>query len=763
MVKYLWLLALALTPLATPELRAQQLSDSVEFGTKSIDIQEVTVRASRKQYDRDSPAVRLVKRLIKSRDSLSPFRQHKNIEYQRYERIVISMDDFQSIDSTNSLYFLNQYTELNPKTGKVILPISRKERVLLSRLSRGELFSRDTLLYYNSQGVDDRFSDGTILMFINEMVPEVNIYDNFVYLAGRQLISPLATDAFNFYKYHLHPDTITYNGLSAVTLEFFPFSKHSLSMRGELTVIIDTLHTALPYVAEVSIGLPKTADANFIYNLSIEQQYRLDSSGIVTLEKDDINFDLSPMEAMPGLNLSRLNIYSGYDFSPKDKTPTTSHYTFDDKELQSYYKFTGQDKEIAKVTKLLRERNLWTLFEEALLIFTEGYYQTGKKSYFDIGPIPKFLTGNSVEGTRLALGGMTTPNLSKHLFFDGLVAYGFSDSRWKVDLSLEWSFIPKKVIYKEFPIHSLRATYSNDIHKFGENFDLANTETVLSWAKRSGDLKLTYVELFQLRYAREWENNMSLMLYARNYNTSQSSNFSFLSDPLLMPSYRMTEFEVRWRYAPGEKLYQTRRSRRNLNKYIPTFELSHSVGIKGLLDGQYSQNITELSAMGRINLQPLGYADVKGAVAVEWNEVPYMLLPHPKTNLTYFSGNISSFSLMLPLEFLYDRSAYLGVDYHLDGLITSRIPLIKHLNLREIITFRAIYGELSDKNNPQLNSSLLPFPQGAKPIGYAPYMELGVGVDNILSFFKIEYVWRLNYLTPGTSSGAILFDFYLQF
>ncbi len=41
---------------------------------------------------------------------------------------------------------------------------------------------------------------------------------------------------------------------------------------------------------------------------------------------------------------------------------------------------------------------------------------------------------------------------------------------------------------------------------------------------------------------------------------------------------------------------------------------------------------------------------------------------------------------------------------------------------------------------------LYDFPEGSYTMGKDPYMEVGVGVENILKFIRIDYVWRLNYL-----------------
>ena len=557
------------------------------------------------------------------------------------------------------------------------------------------------------------------------------------------------------------------------------------------------------------MSIPNSADVNFISDIYIEQSYSIDSSGLRVIEWDSASFDASPIKKTPAINIRRLNYYSDYSYlTPLQKRELDGQtlvlsndqgdgyqsdiieyqpLTFKDslsisvanskkdkktkndslrKPTINIEKFapTQEEIKVVELSKRMRKMPLYVIAEELLLIAVEGYFQTGKKSYFDIGPVAQFISGNTLEGSRIALGGITTPNLCPYIFFDGLVAYGFDDKKLKYDLSLEFSFNKKKDIFKEFPVHSLRATYTYDVHRFGERFDKLNGENIFSWAKRSGDYNLTYVRLAQLRYLKEWKNNFALSLYARHYTNYETNIMPFGRHFGDLPSYSMSELEARIRYAPGDVIYQTRNRRRSMNKYIPTFELSHIVGFKDFLGGTYRRNLTEFSGFGRINVQPFGYINLNAKVGAEWNAVPYMLLPHPQTNMSYMTASESSFSLMQPLEYLYDRYIYVGFNYHLDGLIFSRLPLIKKLNLREVFSFRGVYGALTDKNNPVVNTNLLPLPVSSSPIGREPYMEVGVGIDNILSIFRVDYVWRITYLDkPNVERGAILFSFHLKF
>ena len=67
--------------------------------------------------------------------------------------------------------------------------------------------------------------------------------------------------------------------------------------------------------------------------------------------------------------------------------------------------------------------------------------------------------------------------------------------------------------------------------------------------------------------------------------------------------------------------------------------------------------------------------------------------------------------------------------------------------MREVVGFRGLYGHLAERSIPSAERpTLLKFPEDA---GYGmhdgPYMELSVGLDNILRFLRLDYVWRLSY------------------
>lgn len=76
-----------------------------------------------------------------------------------------------------------------------------------------------------------------------------------------------------------------------------------------------------------------------------------------------------------------------------------------------------------------------------------------------------------------------------------------------------------------------------------------------------------------------------------------------------------------------------------------------------------------------------------------------------------------------------------------------------------------MWGNLTDKNNPYYGGKdLYLFPEGSYTLGNTPYMEAGVGIENIFKFLRLDYVWRLTYRdNPNIQRKGIRFSMKLSF
>lgn len=379
------------------------------------------------------------------------------------------------------------------------------------------------------------------------------------------------------------------------------------------------------------------------------------------------------------------------------------------------------------------------------------------------------ISANAIEGARLRVGGTTTVNFSNRFFLDGFVAYGTTDRKFKYDLIAEYSFIDKKDYRKEFPVHSLRFEYLYDMNQIGQQYAFTNKDNVfLIWKWRKDD-RATYLRKAEMTYSNEHYNGFSFYGLLRNYKeyaTSYSEFNRIEADGSIRPvaDYTMSELEIRLRYAPNEKFYQSRNYRYPITLDAPVFTLSHSAAAKNFLGSSYDYHRTELGIQKRFWFSAYGYLDgyIKGGKV--WNQVPYPLLIVPNTNISY-ALQPETYTNMNPMEFLMDQYASWDLTYFMNGALLNRIPLIKKLKWREVLSFRGVYGSLSDKNNPMNGGKgTYLFPEGSFPMGKDPYMEYSVGLENIFKFIRIDYVRRLSYLdNPDVHKNGFRFMMKLTF
>jgi hypothetical protein len=111
------------------------------------------------------------------------------------------------------------------------------------------------------------------------------------------------------------------------------------------------------------------------------------------------------------------------------------------------------------------------------------------------------------------------------------------------------------------------------------------------------------------------------------------------------------------------------------------------------------------------------------------------------------------------MEFASDHYVSLNLDHSFNGFILNKIPLVKKLQLREMVAVKILYGGISNENNPAHHKELFRLPEAASGIPYTysldkmPYVEASVGISNIFKLLRVELVKRFTYLDPSQCFG----------
>lgn len=770
---------------------------NVKMKPSDIQLAEVVVKPHREHYSRkNNPAVDFMRKVIERKNG-QKLEQKDFYSYQRYEKMKTSLNDVTDEKLEKGIYkkfsFFKDQVEDSPKTNKRILPISVKETASKTVYRKDPQSKKTIIEGMTSNGIDEFFNTGDMLgTILNDVFSDINIYDDHIRLLQQQFVSPIGSGAISFYKFYL-VDTLMVNNQECVHLNFVPQNSQDFGFTGHIYVAYDSTYA----VKKCTMNLPKKTGVNFVESLNIAQEYTQlpDSSWVLT--DDDMTVELAFIKGIQGLEIERTTKYNEYKFDQIE--PRIFRLKGDViKEADMMNKNDAYWAEVRQVPLTKNESTMdlfmkrieqipgfkYAIFGAKALI--ENFVETGGREHpskVDIGPINTMITSNYINGMRLRLSGLTTGNLDPHWIASGYGAYGFKDKKWFYQGQLAYSFNKRDYVLWEFPKHYIAFNYQYDVMSPMDKYletDKDNMFVGWRWTKVD---QMSYIRDAQLLYELELPTGLSLKAFARHRNDEPTGKLAYWKNDGPVPGewseqntfvkdITTTELSFTLRYAPGETFVNTKQRRLPISLDAPVFSISHTIGFKGLLGGDYSFNLTEASIYKRFWFGTWGKLDITAKAGAQWNKVPFPLLNLPQANLSYINQISETFSLINNMEFLNDRYASLLLKYDFNGKILNRIPLIKKLKWREVFKVRGLWGTLTDKNNPYKKTDgdlfLFPMRDGVTTSHImnekTPYIEVSAGVYNIFKILHVEYVRRLTYTDiPGTKKGGLRFMVMMTF
>ena len=753
-------------------------------------LSEVTIKPKKERYSRkDNPAVTLVKKITEQRDNNSinnkPFYSRK-----RHETLNIALNNFDSSSNKigKKLKFLEEYIDTSLISGKPILNVSAREIIGTDYYKKDPKRERKHVIARNRNGIDDGFSSGEIDGLFEEVFKDIDIFQDNISIFRNKFVSPLSKLGPSFYRYYIM-DTVEIEGEKYTDLTFAPFNAESFGFTGHIYVSTDSSL----FIKSIDMTVPQDINMNFVEYMNITQSFSRLNDGTRMLDNEKLVCELKVVSATNGFYAHRNVVYADYKFETDEQALKILDSPMEvvedenslnrDKEFWSANRISTVSEKEQSVKSMMEKlrANPWFYWSEKCVSFLFTGWVPLRKYDPPVfyGPVNTTFSYNGLEGLRLRAGAMTSAYLNPHLFGRFYVAYGFKDNKLKYMGELEYSFKKKKEHANEFPIHSLRLHYVHDIFQYGQDYLYTNKDNFVLSLKRGNDNKIGYVRKAELTYTHELHNHFSYKLTLRNRIDIESRFIKFeraqtINDETTItsiPKLNQSEVELTLRYAPGEKFLQSKWNRRSLKPEKPVFTLSHKVGFKDILGSDFYYHHTEARFQKRFWFSAFGYTDCILKAGKIWNQVPYPLLIIPNTNLSYTIQK-ESYWLMNPMEFFTDQYASWDVSYHMNGLLFNRIPLIRKLNWREVITCRGMFGHLSEKNRPDpLNTGVLyrlPYENNDYSNHYLksslPYIEASIGIENIFKVLRVDYVRRFTYTDlPGISKWGIRIEFHVQF
>lgn len=757
----------------------------------SRSLKEVVVKQKRERYSRkNNPAVELMKRVIAAKQRTN-LENHEYYQYNKYQKITLSLNDIKPEDLETGKYknksYVKDQVETSSYNNKLILPVSIDETVTQHIYRKSPKEEKDIIKGQRSEGVNNVLQTGDILnTLLKEVFTDIDIYDDHVRLMQYQFVSPIGETAISFYRYYIQ-DTVYVDRELCYHLEFIPNNQQDFGFRGELFVLADsTLH-----VKKCSFTLPKRTDVNFVQDMKITQEYTKLNNNEWVLTTDDLVAELKMFGAdILVTKTMRLNEYAFDDlpnklFKGRAKTKHEADAMIRDDAFWNQYRVVGLTKGESSMNAFIhrieQSKNFkWIIF--GLRALVENYVETGSmrtKSKFDFGPVNTLISSNFVDKYRLRVSGRTTANLNKHLFWNGYYAYGTKSHKNYYGSEITYSLNAKKNVPFEFPQRNIIFETGYDVMSPADKFLIHNKDNIFMSVRTQKVEQMYFYNRQKLSFVYETDWGFSFNTSFKLESNAPTGDLVFMKMPgaTINPSadgneyvtkIRTTEAKVGLRYCPGQTYVNTKQQRWPVNLDSPEFTLSHTMGFKNVLGGQYKLNYTEFGIYKRFWMGSWGYIDTHLNGGAQWDKVPFPMLIMPPVNITYFEHE-ATMSMMKNMEFMSDRYLFGSVAWDLSGKLLNRIPLVKRLKWREYFAVKGMWSTVTSKNDPTLQSNqsdriLFQFPEGVGVMNKkVPYWEVVVGVHNIFKFFGVDYVRRMNYHGPGIHKNGVRFGFMMSF
>lgn len=782
-----WVLTVSALSYKSQTISVNDKMDFIEVKLKddSHKLNEVVVKTKRGKYSRkDNPAVELMRRVIAAKKK-TDLGNHDYYQYDKYQKITLALNDLKKEQLEGKFFSKRQYlldqVETSPYNGKLTLPVSIDETVSQHIYRKDPKTEKDIIKGQQSNGIGQVIQTGEILnTALKDAFTDVDIYDDYVRLLQYPFPSPIGRTGISFYHYYIE-DTVYVERDLCYHLQFIPANSQDFGFRGELYVLADSsLH-----VKKCNLYMPHNTDVNYVKNMKIEQEYTRLDNGEWVLSKDDMIAELHVNSVLQDLLVVRNTRLTDYAFDelPKIlfKGKAKVRHDMDamnrDEAYWNKYRQVDLTKSESSMDSFIHRMENSKGFKYIIFFvkaLMENYVEIGggtdgKKSKFDLGPVNTYISKNFVDGIRLRLAGRTMAALNPHFFWDGYAAYGTKSNDWYTGNIFTYSLNKKKNSPFEFPMRNLTFEVARDVTSPSDENLLHNKDNIFMTfrAATQDEMFLYHRQKLAFTYETDWGFRFNTSLRFQSNRTVGNLHYYHL-DGTEVKKIRMTDLNVGINYNPGVTYVNTKQQRLPINLDSPEIGLSHTMGFRGFMGGQYHSNITKLSIYKRQWLGSWGYLDFHAIGQAQWNKVPFPMLILPPINLSYFEQE-TTISLMKDWEFLNDRQVFWALSWDMNGKLLNRIPLIKKLKWREWFAIKGVWGHLTDKNNPYLEKNqgdgrLFKFPKNSHVMNDTPYWECVAGVHNIFKFFSVEYVRRLTYLNSNNiDKWGIRFGFMMSF
>ena len=659
------------------------------------------------------------------------------------------------MDKVRARRAANKRAVATSQAGKTALYVSdiqskHLKRALWKSLQSGMIQQEDSSylvpLYWRQQVADSVREEATLLtltdyqLLLGQIPTAFDFYNNSLPFLSTSLLSPLAASGNTYYNYYL-ADSLQVGDEKHYLLHFKTKNPFYATFNGEMT--IDSATCAL---RKIDVQMPVQTSINYLKELTIHQTFAPNNQ--LLSEQMSLLMDFAiktpslsdSVHIFPTLLLNRDNRFL------TDTTLTIA--TLD----------TTEEMEDV-ILPALDSLNNTPLFKTAK--FVAYVLQTGcipTTKYVEVGKVHHVFKLNKNEGLRVGIPLRTTEELWENVCLEAMVAYGIGDRAWKGLGQINLALPSERR-------HTIQLKYSDeyvysDVDDFYEylrenkvfNLQMNLLTRLMQGLPFNPDYyynTMTRRQEGRVQFADDWNKYLETKAYIKIGQTGYGeATRNYHSQPTMFYSTVGASARISF----NERKVDTYFHRRYIYNNLPVIYVGAELGSYHLDNMPSYRMYGNLQLMLRhnVDLGIGGELDYLLQAGLVFGKVPYPLLHHFAGNQTHVFDTYR-FSLMNNYQYAADRYIALHAHWNGKGVLFNLIPGIRYARLRELLELKVAYGGLSKQHQ-----GILAFP--TNQAGYCtmnalniPYVELGVGIGNILRIGEVYGVFRLTHLNDPTS------------
>lgn len=692
----------------------------LQMNSTAFDLQEAVVIAG------ENPAHRIIRKVVKNRDKNNPEKM-KSFQCLTYNKMIVELvpdegkiREFQKKHQDSKKKIRKQQSENfekmlgNTDTSHLFIMESVSERSFLFPEK-----NKEHVIHNQVSG----FQDPSFVALANDFQP-FSFYGDYIEILDKAFLNPISTNSTKKYFFTI-VDTLLQKTDSIFIISYHPRKgKNFEGLKGVL--YINTNGYALQNV------IAEPNDKSFI-QMKIEQRYHHVEAKQWFPEQ--LNFVIEATKyphKYIGTRMSGKSYISQVQLNPKLNKK--------DFKIQGYTTAKNANERVDSIWQYYRPQVL-NAKEDMTYIVMDSI---GKKKKFDqilkaneafisgrlpIKKIdillPKVLSFNDFENTRIGLGLSTNDKLSQYFELSGYGGYGTADKKWKYGGALLFNLSTNKNFQLKF-------NYQKDLQEpaalvLSAEPQLISRQLYASrmdgWENKSVHLKgkLKHTVRFNLSFGQS--------IWQPQYE------YQFDGSDLDFENFTFTELGLNLRFAFAEKIVRVMGTEISTSRF-PLIYLSLRKGLKDIWQGEFNFQKIALSVEDNFRTRGFGKTSIRVEAGLANGKLPY--------NRLFAASGIgrgfqfleidNSFQTMDIYEFLSDRFVHLFFEHNFETL------LLKYKNFKPEFSIVQNIGFGSLKNS-DLHKG---FDFKTMEKGF---FESGLRIDNL---FRFNY---LNIMYAGIGGG----------